>query len=99
VTNSTATNTNGPTNGAARRHAAPSRRPPAVVGSQPARVIVCAGRATTTSGAATAMTSRCWTMCPVKLLSAADSSHGEETRTMALTPAVHAHSRHPTGCG
>jgi hypothetical protein len=38
-------------------------------------------------------------MCPVKLRSAADSSHGEEARTMALTPAVHTHSRHPTGCG
>jgi hypothetical protein len=97
VTNSTATNASGPTNGPARCHAAPSRRPLAVVGTHPARTIVCSGSAITSNGAANAIISRCWTMWPVKVRSAADSSHGDDARTIAPTPATHAHSRHHGG--
>ncbi len=99
MTKSTATNASGPTNGPTRCHATPSRRPVAVVGTHPARTAVCSGSATTRSGAATAITSRCCTMWPVKLRSAADSNHGEDARTIAPTPPAHAHSRHPAGWG
>jgi hypothetical protein len=38
-------------------------------------------------------------MWPVKLRSAADSSHGDDARTIAPMPAVHAHKRHPAAWG
>ncbi len=90
-------NASGPTTGPACRHAAPARRPIAVGRIQPALTRVWSGRASTSSGAATAISRTCWTMWPVKLRSAARSSHGIVASTIAPMPPIHAASRHPAG--